>query len=88
MDPDHWRQRCEELIRLADNGGLDYKTSHLERERGYRHYDRELRAQQLRDAQQWPELVEKMRADLRPRKSHSPCLSSSGLRSPSKRGSK
>ncbi|MBR7518005.1 hypothetical protein KC217_20250, partial [Mycobacterium tuberculosis] len=29
------------------------------------HYDRELRAQQLRDAQQRPELVEQMQSDLR-----------------------
>lgn len=60
-----WRQRCEEVIRLATNGGFDQKASHLERDLGYRHYDRELRAQQLRDAQERPELVEQMRIDLR-----------------------
>lgn len=60
-----WRQRCEEVIRLAENGGFDQKATHLERELGYRHYDRELRATQLRDAQERPELVERMRIDLR-----------------------
>jgi len=60
-----WRQRCEEVIKLAENGGFDQKATHLERELGYRHYDRELRAQQLRDAEGRPELVEQMRVDLR-----------------------
>lgn len=60
-----WRQRCEEVIMLAENAGLDLKASHLERDLGYRHYDRELRAQQLRDAQERPDLVEQMRIDLR-----------------------
>ncbi|MBP2463795.1 MULTISPECIES: hypothetical protein [unclassified Rhizobium] len=60
-----WRQRCEEVIKLADSGGLDFKAGHLERDLGYRHYDRELRADQLRDAQQRPELVAQMRIDLR-----------------------
>lgn len=60
-----WRQRCEEVIKLAENSGFDLKATNLERDLGYRHYDRELRAQQLRDAQERPELVEQMRADLR-----------------------
>ncbi len=60
-----WRQRCEEVIKLAENAGLDLKASHLERDLGYRHYDRELRAQQLRDAQERPDLIEQMRIDLR-----------------------
>jgi len=60
-----WRQRCEEVIRLAENGGFGQKATHLERELGYRHYDRELRAQQLRDAEERPELVEQMHIDLR-----------------------
>ncbi|MBM3093008.1 hypothetical protein GFB56_19715 [Ensifer sp. T173] len=60
-----WRQRCEEVIKLADSGGLDLKAAHLERDLGYQHYDRELRAEQLRTAQQRPELVAQMRTDLR-----------------------
>jgi len=60
-----WRQRCEEVIKLAESGGLDFKAVHLERDLGYRHYDRELRAEQLRSAQQRPELVAQMRIDLR-----------------------
>jgi hypothetical protein len=58
-----WRQRCEEVIKLAENSGIDLKAAHLERDLGYRHYDRELRAQQLRDAQERPELIEQMRLD-------------------------
>jgi len=60
-----WRQRCEDVIKLAENSGFDLKAAHLEQNLGYRHYDRELRAQQLRDAQERPELVEQMRRDLR-----------------------
>jgi len=60
-----WRQRCEEVIKLSENAGFDLKAANLERDLGYRHYDRELRAQQLRDAQERPELVEQMRIDLR-----------------------
>lgn len=60
-----WRQRCEDVIKLAENSGIDLKAAHLERDLGYRHYDRELRAQQLRDAQERPELVDRMRLDLR-----------------------
>lgn len=60
-----WRQRCEEVIKLAENSGIDLKAAHLERDLGYRHYDRELRAQQLRDALERPELVEHMSVDLR-----------------------
>ena len=60
-----WRQRCDEVIKLAKNAGFDLKATHLERDLGYRHYDRELRAKQLRDAEERPELVEQMRLDLR-----------------------
>jgi hypothetical protein len=60
-----WRQRCEEVVKLAENSGIELKATHLERDLGYRHYDRELRAQQLRDAQERPELVDQMRLDLR-----------------------
>ncbi|WP_205908981.1 hypothetical protein [Metarhizobium album] len=60
-----WRQRCSEEIKLAESGGLEMKAAHLARNVGYRHYDRELRAEQLRDARQQPELVERMRLDLR-----------------------
>lgn len=60
-----WRQRCSEVIKLAESGGLEMKAEHLARDLGYRHYDRELRAEQLRDARQRPELVDRMRLDLR-----------------------
>jgi hypothetical protein len=59
-----WRQRCEEVVRLAASGGLDLKAAHLERETGYHHYDRELRAEQLREARDDPALVAAMRDDL------------------------
>jgi hypothetical protein len=60
-----WRQRCSEVIKLAETGGLEMKAEHLERDLGYRHYERELRAEQLRDARERPELVDQMRLDLR-----------------------
>ena len=59
-----WRQRCDEVVRLASSGGFDLKAAHLEREVNYQHYDRELRAQQLRIARDNPDLVQRMRDDL------------------------
>lgn len=60
-----WRQRCEDVNKLAESSGFDLKAAHLEQDLGYRHYDRELRAQQLRVALKRPELVEQIRHDLR-----------------------
>ena len=59
-----WRQRAIEVVRLAENGGIDMRARHLEQKHGYTHYDRELRARQLRDAKDDPELVQRMRDDL------------------------
>lgn len=59
-----WRQRAVEVVRLAENGGIDMRAKHLEKKLGYTHYDRELRAQQLRDAKGNPALVQRMRDDL------------------------
>ncbi|MEE4452054.1 hypothetical protein [Novosphingobium resinovorum] len=59
-----WRQRCEEIIRLAASGGFDLKAQHLERETNYHHHDRELRAEQLRTARDNPEIVQRMKDDL------------------------
>lgn len=60
-----WRQRCEEVILLAENGGLSLRADHLAQELPYRHHDRELRAAQLRTAKEDPQRVEAMRQDLR-----------------------
>lgn len=59
-----WRQRCEEIVRLAASGGFDLKAQHLERETNYHHHDRELRAEQLRTARDNPEIVQRMKDDL------------------------
>ncbi len=59
-----WRQRCDEVVRLAANGGFDLKAEHLEREKNYHHHDRELRAEQLRTARDNPEIVQRMKDDL------------------------
>jgi hypothetical protein len=59
-----WRQRCDEVIRLAANGGLDQRADNLTRERSYNHYDRQLRADQLREARDNPALVQRMKDDL------------------------
>jgi hypothetical protein len=59
-----WRQRCEEVVRLASSGGFDLKAEHLEREKNYHHYDRKLRAEQLRMARDNPEIVQRMKDDL------------------------
>jgi hypothetical protein len=60
-----WRQRAKEVLKLVRNGGLHLKIDALEEELGYEHTGRELRAKQLREVQENPELVVKIEKDLR-----------------------
>ena len=60
-----WRMRAKEVLKLFRNGGLQLKIEALEKELGYQHTGRELRAKQLRDVQRNPELVIKIEKDLR-----------------------
>jgi hypothetical protein len=60
-----WRQRAKEVIKLVENSGLELKINALEEELGYQHFGRDLRAMQLREVQENPELAVKIEKDLR-----------------------
>jgi hypothetical protein len=59
-----WRQRAKDVIKLHKSGGLNLKIRALEREVGYTHIGRELRATQLRHVLKEPMLVDKISEDL------------------------
>jgi hypothetical protein len=60
-----WRQRAKDTLKLVKNSGLHLKINALEEELGYEHIGRELRAKQLREVQDNPELAVKIEKDLR-----------------------
>ena len=60
-----FRERAKNVIKWAGNGGLPAKIAALEKDEGYRHLGRELRAAQLRELLENPPLIERLRTDLR-----------------------
>lgn len=60
-----WRQRCKDIVRWADNGGLEAKLAHLKRKIAYVHFGREFRARQIEQVLASPPLLQKIRDDLR-----------------------
>lgn len=60
-----WRQRVKDVLKLVQNSGLHLKIEALEKELGYQHTGREMRARQLRTVQEEPELAVKIEKDLR-----------------------
>jgi hypothetical protein len=60
-----WRQRATDMIKWADNGGLEAKLAHLKRKTPYDHFGREFRARQIEQVLASPALLQKMRDDLR-----------------------
>ena len=60
-----WRQRASEIVKWSATGGLPLKMKELQKDLGFRHYDRERRAEQLREAMADPALVQRARDDLR-----------------------
>jgi len=60
-----WRQRSKEALKLAENGGLQLKIDSLEKELGYIHASRQMRARQLRKFQDDPIAMDKVQEDLR-----------------------
>lgn len=65
-----WRQRAKETIKLAQNGGLLLKAEALEKDEGYIHLGKAIRAKELREVAADPSLVGKIELDLR--RSHIP----------------
>jgi hypothetical protein len=60
-----WRQRASDMIKWADNGGLEVKLAHLKRKTAYVHFGREFRAKQIEHVLASPALLQKIRDDLR-----------------------
>jgi len=60
-----WRQRGKDIVKWADNGGLEAKLAHLKRRTAYVHYGREFRARQIEQVLASPALLQNIRDDLR-----------------------
>jgi hypothetical protein len=60
-----WRERAKEVIKLQENGGLTLKIDALNKDLGFRHVGREIRADQLRAVLTDPAGINKIREDLR-----------------------
>lgn len=60
-----WRQRIKSFIGSSKTGGLPLKLQAMEREIGYPHYARRMRANQIRQVIDNPSLIDRMKDDLR-----------------------
>jgi hypothetical protein len=60
-----WRQRAGDLIKWSETGGLETKLAALEKEVGYTHHARQMRAEQIRRVIADPSLIDRMKVDLR-----------------------
>lgn len=60
-----WKARAKDIIKWAENGGLETKARSLEEEQGFLHAGREMRAKQLREIAENPSVIETIKTDLR-----------------------
>jgi len=60
-----WRQRAKNIIKWSENGGLELKRQALEKEIGYQHFGRKMRAEQIKRVLADPSIIDRIRADLR-----------------------
>jgi hypothetical protein len=60
-----WRQRARNIIKWSDNGGLETKLLALEKEIGYLHVGRKIRAEQIKRVLADPSIIDRVRRDLR-----------------------
>jgi hypothetical protein len=60
-----WRQRAKDMLKWAENGGLEGKLAHLRRETSYQHVGRIIRASQIERVLADPEAIDKIRSDVR-----------------------
>lgn len=58
-----WRQRCSEMIKWHENGGLEIKLRTLEEDREFPHFGRDIRAKQIKKVIGDPSLIEKIADD-------------------------
>lgn len=60
-----WRQRAEDLRKLASNGGLELKLAALRKDVGFVHFGREVRAGQIENVLEEPGRIEAISDDLK-----------------------
>lgn len=60
-----WRQRCRDVLKWSENGGLETKAKAFEKDLGYPHFARQMRADQLRKVADDPAIVSRIKDDLR-----------------------
>ena len=60
-----WRQRAENLRKLASNGGLELKLAALRKDMGFSHLGREIRAGQIEKVLEDPNRIQAMGDDLK-----------------------
>jgi len=60
-----WRQRCRDIIKWSENSGLQLKLAELEKDMGYPHVARQMRADQLRRVIAEPSTIAAVQDQLR-----------------------
>lgn len=60
-----WKQRAKDVCKLVANGGLQLKIDSLEKAKGYFNLGSHLRAAQLKQVKRDPQLIEKLKDDLK-----------------------
>ncbi len=60
-----WRQRAKDVIKWAENGGLEAKLRVYEKDVGYQHFGRQIRAGQIQRVLADPSIVEGLKRDLK-----------------------
>jgi len=60
-----WRQRAKNVIKWSENGGLESKLRALEKEIGYLHVGRKIRAEQIKRVLADSSIIDRVRVDLR-----------------------
>lgn len=60
-----WRQRAKDMIRMAQNGGLESKLhSLIEKDYGYVHFGNDIRIEQIQTIIKQPELIDELQKQL------------------------
>jgi hypothetical protein len=60
-----WRQRTRNIIKWSENGGLESKLKALEKEIGYLHVGRKIRAEQIKRVLADPSIIDRVKRDLK-----------------------
>lgn len=60
-----WRQRAKEIIKWSETGGLAPKLKEFEKDLGYLHVGRRLRADQIKKVMADPSTIERIKRDLK-----------------------